>query len=205
MSELTLSAGQNTVRNDRRRQLCSPKADVRLVLVRRVANDANPLTVGLCTGELNRWADTSLHMKKLWITYSWADNEDQDVDFVARELSDVGIDVKLDRWTLRTGARLWDQIQEFISSEEQCDGWLLVATENSLASEPCREEFAYALDRALNKRGKVFPVIALFPRRVDDELVPPAIKVRLHVSLTDPDWKERIKSALEQRDPNVTR
>ena len=116
-------------------------------------------------------------MNKLWITYSWADNEGQDIDFVAQELSSVGISVKLDRWTIRAGSRLWDQIHEFISSKDHCDGWLLVATENSLASEPCREEFAYALDRALHTRGEVFPVIALFPRRVDHDLVPPAIKV----------------------------
>ena len=117
-------------------------------------------------------------MKKLWITYAWADNQDNDIDFVAQELSGYGIDVKLDRWTIRAGSRLWDQVQEFISAGEHCDGWLIVATENSLASEACREEFAYALNRALATRGEVFPVIALFPRRIDDELVPPAIKVR---------------------------
>ena len=38
----------------------------------------------------------------------------------------------------------------------------LIATNNSLASEPCKEEFAYALDRALNGRGQDFPVIVLF-------------------------------------------
>lgn len=143
--------------------------------------------------------------KKLWITYAWDDNKNQDVDFIAQELSSVGIDVRLDRWTIGAGTRLWDQIQEFISSDKESDGWLLIATENSLASEPCREEFAYAIDRALSTRGDVFPVIALFPRRVDDQLIPPAIKVRHYLSLIDPDWKERIKAALEHRDPNVGR
>ncbi len=136
---------------------------------------------------------------------AWDDNKNQDIDYIAQELSFVGIDVKLDRWNISAGGRLWDQIQDFITSNEQCDGWLLVATENSLASEPCREEFAYALDRALSTRGDVFPVIALFPRRVDDQLIPPAIKVRLYLSLTDSDWKERVKAALEQRYPQVDR
>jgi hypothetical protein len=144
-------------------------------------------------------------MKKLWITYAWDDNKNQDVDFITQELLSVGVDVRLDRWTISAGTRLWDQIQKFITSDKESDGWLMIATENSLASEPCREEFAYALDRALRTRGDMFPVIALFPRSVDDHLIPPAIKVRLYLSLTDTNWKERIKAALEHRGPNVGR
>jgi len=144
-------------------------------------------------------------MKKLWITYAWADNDNQDVNYIAQELISAQIDVQMDRWKISAGERLWDQIQDFIASDDGCDGWLLIATENSLSSEPCREEFAYALKRALSVRGNAFPIIALFPRRINDQLIPPAIKVRLYLSLTDPDWKERIKAALENRDPNVSR
>ena len=67
------------------------------------------------------------------------------------------------------------------------------------------EEYAYALDRALNTRSSVFPVIALFPATVDNELIPAGIRVRLFVSLTDPDWKERIAAAAENRDLDIDR
>jgi len=82
-------------------------------------------------------------------------------------------------------------------SPDQCDAWLLHAMQSSLGSEACREEYAYALDRAWKSRGAAFPVIALFPATVDEALIPAGIRIRLHVSLRDPDWKERIVAAAE--------
>ena len=137
--------------------------------------------------------------KKVWLSYAWADNKQQDVDFLAQELEQTGLVVKLDRWNVSAGGRLWEQIEKFISSATESDAWILVATQNSLSSEPCKEEFAYALDRALNSRGANFPIIALFLDQVDGELIPAGIRTRLHVSVTDPDWKERINAAIEGR------
>jgi hypothetical protein len=127
------------------------------------------------------------------------------VDFVAQELGRSGVTVKLDRWNLGAGKRLWEQIESFICKPEQSDAWLLVATNNSLASEPCKEEFAYALDRALKSRGDAFPVIALFLTHTDPSLIPAGIRTRLHVSITDPDWKERVVAAAERREPAASR
>lgn len=144
-------------------------------------------------------------MATVWLTYAWDDNKDGDVDFIAQELEAGGVKVNLDRWNIAAGKRLWEQIEEFIVSPEQCDGWVLIATDNSLLSEPCKEEFAYALGRALDKRGKGFPVIGLFIGPVDETLIPAAIRSRLYVSVTDPDWKERIKAAAEGKTPAVGR
>ena len=138
-------------------------------------------------------------MATIWTTYAWADNQHGDVDFVAQELGKAGLQVKLDRWNLGAGKRLWDQIATFIGSKDQSDAWLLIATNNSLASEPCKEEFAYALHRALGSRGEAFPVIGLFLGPTDSALIPPAVATRLYVSITDPDWKERIVAAAEGR------
>jgi len=144
-------------------------------------------------------------MATVWITYSWADNQHGDVDFVAQELGRAGLTVKLDRWNLGAGKRLWEQIESFICNSEQSDAWLLVATNNSLASEPCKEEFAFALDRALNSRGDAFPVIGLFLSHPDPSLIPAGIRTRLYVSITDPDWKERIVAAAERRGHTASR
>jgi hypothetical protein len=35
-------------------------------------------------------------MATVWITYAWADNQHNDIDFVAQELGRVGLTVKLD-------------------------------------------------------------------------------------------------------------
>ena len=59
------------------------------------------------------------------------------------------------------------------------------------------------MDRALKSRGKGYPVIGLFAGQIDDSLVSPGIRTRLYVSLTDPDWKERIAAAAEGRQPRV--
>jgi len=144
-------------------------------------------------------------MATVWITYAWKDNEDGDVDFIAQELQSLGLAIKLDRWNIQAGKRLWAQIESFIQNETESDAWILYATQNSLGSEPCQEEYAYALDRALSKRGSSFPVIGLFPGPVERSLIPAGIRTRLYVSTTDPDWKERILAAVEGRVPSVSR
>ncbi len=141
----------------------------------------------------------------LWLTYAWEDNKNKDVDFIAQELESFGINVKLDRWNINAGKRLWEQIEKFIQDKNECDAWVLYATVNSLGSEACKEEYAYALDRALNSRGKDFPIIGIFPSSVDKELIPAGIKTRLYVSTNDPDWKERIKASAEGRNVKIKR
>ncbi|WP_225765077.1 toll/interleukin-1 receptor domain-containing protein [Stenotrophomonas sp. Marseille-Q4652] len=139
-------------------------------------------------------------MATVWISYAWADNQHNDVDFIAQELERAGLTVKLDRWNISAGRRLWDQIEGFITDPQQSGAWVLIATNNSLSSEPCKEEFAYALDRALRSRNAAFPVMALFLTHTDASLIPAGIRTRLHVSITDPDWKERIVAAAEGRE-----
>ena len=112
----------------------------------------------------------SRHKKaKIWITYSWKDNKDQDVDFIAQELNVAGLEVKIDKWKIQAGKRLWEQIENFIQNEDECNAWIFFATINSLGSEACKEEYAYALDRALKSRGNNFPIIGLFQSSVDEE------------------------------------
>lgn len=142
-------------------------------------------------------------MPTAWLTYSWKDNNDNDVDFIVQEIRKVGIDVKLDRWNIQAGVRLWDQISNFISNPSESDGWIMYATSNSLGSEPCKEEFSYALQRALSERGSTFPIIGLFPSHINNDLIPPSIKNRLYISLSDPDWKERIKASIERKTPTI--
>ncbi|MFO0894957.1 MAG: toll/interleukin-1 receptor domain-containing protein [Phycisphaerales bacterium] len=144
-------------------------------------------------------------MATAWLTYAWADNESGDVDFVAQELRGAGLRVDMDRFELPAGIRLWERIAEAITIPSHSDAWLWYATQASLGSEPCKEEFAYALDRALNARGEEFPIIAVFPGPMDRELIPAAIRVRRHVSLTDTDWRERIVAAAERRPLNIGR
>ena len=130
-------------------------------------------------------------MKKLWISYAWSDNTENEFDFLVQELEGQGLDVSYDRAELLAGRRLWAQIEKKIA-DPSLDAWGLFVTENSLRSEPCQEELAYALDRALRQRGSEFPLIGIFPNPIPRELIPSAIAIRKYVSLSDPNWRREI-------------
>jgi len=134
-------------------------------------------------------------MSTIRITYAWLDNTQCDVDFVAQELVRVGVQVKLGHWNIRAGRSLWEQIERFIQEETGADAWLIYATQNSLGSKACKDEFSYALDSAFDRRGNNFPVIALFPGPVDKSLIPAGNRTCLYASLADLEWKERVKAA----------
>ena len=138
--------------------------------------------------------------KKVYISYASVDNDRGDVEFVAQQLEGAGLSVAIDRWKVGAGLRHWEQIEHLIKGS---DAWIIYATAKSLSNENCKEEIAYALDEALKARGKGFPIIGLFPGSVDEDLIPKVIKVRSHVTLTDPDWQERIKASAEGREPTI--
>jgi len=138
---------------------------------------------------------------RLWITYSWADDDEGDFAYLVQELRGVGINATYDKVALVPGRDLWAQIGDQITTG-QSDGWAYLLTPRSLASEPCREELAYALGRALSTKGRGFPLIGLLHGvRIAD--VPPALRVRLCVSLATPNWREEVLAGLEGRPPRV--
>lgn len=144
-------------------------------------------------------------MRKLWVSYAWADDEGGDVEWVCQQIENTGIWVRRDRWDIRAGRRLWQQIAKFITDPAECDAWAFYATQTSINSEPCLEELEYALNRALKERGGSFPLITIARSRGDISLFPPAVSSRLCVVLEDREWLERIKAEVEQRSPSIRR
>jgi hypothetical protein len=142
-------------------------------------------------------------MAKLWMTYAWKDNEDQQVDFIIGALKETGLAVSFDRAHLVPGQRLWDSIDKAISDPAQSDAWAIYATKNSLSSEPCLEEHAYALDRTLRTRGQQFPLIGIFSEPLDRSLIPSAIATRLYVNLRDPEWAMKVAAGVALRAPQL--
>jgi len=134
---------------------------------------------------------------RLWITYAWADNDEGDFDYLVNRLEKAGVPATYDKIALNPGQRLWEQIAEQITRGD-LDGWAYLLTPNSVKSQACREELAYALDRTLSARGEGFPLIGLL-HGVPIEEVPPALRVRLCVSLASPSWVEEVRAGLERR------
>ncbi|QLH40078.1 MAG: toll/interleukin-1 receptor domain-containing protein [Defluviicoccus sp.] len=138
--------------------------------------------------------------EKLWITYAWIDNEDNNIDYIVNELEKSGVNPIYDRRALIPGQRLWEQIGKNISDESSVDAFSFIITRNSLASEPCKEELAYAVERALEARGDKFPLIGLMHcvRKGD---LPRALSVRLCVPLSAPDWVGQVVAAVNRQPP----
>ncbi|WP_165185707.1 toll/interleukin-1 receptor domain-containing protein [Caulobacter soli] len=138
-------------------------------------------------------------MSRIWLTYAWKDNENNDVDYIIQSMEKSGLEVEFDRKKLISGQRIWPALDAAIKNTNNIDGWAIYLTENSLRSEPCQEELAYALDRALRNRGSKFPLIGIFPSPIDHDLIPSAIATRLYVNLSDPDWVKKVQSGVSGR------
>lgn len=136
----------------------------------------------------------------LWLTYAWANREDGSFQFVVEELQEHGVAVRYDRVQIVAGQRLWEQIGHKITTGE-LSGWAYLVTRSSLESNACREELAYALDRALRSKGRAFPVIGLVDAAVQMGELPPPLRARLCVSLASPSWADEVEAALEGRSP----
>ncbi|MBM7117646.1 toll/interleukin-1 receptor domain-containing protein [Archangium primigenium] len=134
--------------------------------------------------------------KRLWVTYAWADNRDQDVDYIISELEKSGeLEVHFDRRQLPAGQRIWDNIASEIVNPERSDAYAVVVTADSLTSNPCQEELNYALDRALSTRGVAFPLIALI-HKIEPRQMPAKLTTRLGVMLRDPNWVKQVVAAV---------
>lgn len=135
---------------------------------------------------------------KVWITYAWTDNRDGDFDYLVQELEKVGVTAYFDRTALVPGHRLWQQIGELITKGDY-HGWAYLVTPASLASEPCKEELEYAVNRALREEER-FPIIGLI-HGVSFNDLPASLRTRLCISLSSPDWTEQIKASLKNHAP----
>ena len=138
----------------------------------------------------------------LWITYSWADNDEGDFDYLIQELEKAGIPAIYDKIALVPGRKLWSQIAKRIT-EEPLSGWAYLITPQSLSSAPCQEELGYALQRALETQGEEFPLIGLL-HQVSIRDVPLALRIRLCINLANPDWVEEIRAATLGHPPRIS-
>ncbi len=135
----------------------------------------------------------------LWITYAWADNDEGDFDYLRQELEKAGIAAIYDKRALVPGRRLWEQIADEII-KKPLSGWAYLVTRHSLNSQACREELAYALQRALQTKGDEFPLIGLV-HEVGFDDVPPALRVRLCIDLKSHDWIEQVRAGVSGEPP----
>jgi hypothetical protein len=138
--------------------------------------------------------NTTTKRPKLWVTYAFDNVKGGNFDFLVQELKNSGVDVTFDKVALVPGRPLWEQIADRIA-DPNLNGWAILLTKESLQSEACKEQLAYALDRTLNTKGRSFPLLGLIHRVTIQEL-PTALRVRSLVDLRDPQWTKHVLSGL---------
>jgi len=142
-------------------------------------------------------------VKNIWITYSWLDNDNEDVDYLAQELTARGYNVYMDKIVIPAGRRHWEIIGNKI--DKDCDALIIYATQNSINSQPCKEEMFYGLEKALSKKQSEFPLISLLPSSTDKELLPMLGKSRIYISLEDPCYIQKLCDGIEGKVSNPIR
>ncbi len=141
-------------------------------------------------------------MAKIWLTYAWKDNDEGNFDYLVQQLGKIGCEADYDKISLVPGMRLWAQISDRIIRGSY-DGWGYLLTPMSISSDGCKEELAYALERALNEKDD-FPLIGLV-HQISFHDIPDPLRVRLCIDLRNPDWAEQVLAALERRSPSRKR
>lgn len=136
---------------------------------------------------------------KLWITYAWDNAKGGDFDFLVQKLETAGIDVTFDKVALIPGRRLWEQIAQRIE-DPNLHGWAILLTKESTQSEACKEELAYALDRALHAKGNMFPLLGLI-HQIGIQELPASLRTRLLIDLRDRNWPQSVMAGLKQVPP----
>lgn len=133
-------------------------------------------------------------MPKIWLTYAWVDNDDLDVDFARQELERAGAEVLIDRTHIVPGRHIWDQIEAALDDPD-LDGWAIYLTRASLESPACREELRMAHLRVLERKGDRFMFLGIVPGPIDREALPLALRSRLWVQTSEPNWALRVVAA----------
>jgi len=134
---------------------------------------------------------------RLWISYPWNRQEDQDFTYLVSALENEQIQATYDSLQMQHETCLWQRVTQRLQSVD-FDGWLYVLTHQFLSHKKCTDDFIAALNQIGWQMGQEFPMVGLL-HGVGIQHVPPAIRVRPCISAFDPDWRQRVSEAIKER------
>ena len=134
---------------------------------------------------------------RLWISYPWINKEEKDFAYLVGQLKGAGIDATYDSLQLLPDARLSERAMQRLLSIG-FDGWVYILTHQCLTRKICSDEITKAIDHALQRMGPDFPMIGLL-YGISIQHVPPQLRTKPCVSLSDSDWKHQISAACRHR------
>jgi hypothetical protein len=136
---------------------------------------------------------------RLWISYLSTCAEDRDFSYLVSQLRNANIEAIYNCVQLQPDMRLWQRIAQRLLSID-FDGWAYVLTHQFLADRACTDELTAAIDQMLPHIGANFLMVGLL-HGVAVQHVPAALRMRLCLSLGDPDWKHQLAGMLRNHNP----
>ncbi len=133
----------------------------------------------------------------LWISYPWINKEERDFTYLVEQLKSADIRAVYDSFQLMPDAHLWERAAQRLASVG-FDGWLYILTHQCFTRRTCTDELTAALDQALQRMGPDYPMIGLL-YGIAAQHVPPMLRVRPCISLSNPDWKQQLLSMIGKR------
>ena len=104
------------------------------------------------------------HEWRAFISHSWEDKSA--VRLLAAQLQANGVNVWFDEWEISPGDSLVQKLNEGL---EACDAFIVVISQNSIASKWVQEELSAAVVRRIESKSRLIPV------RLDDTQLPAVI------------------------------
>jgi hypothetical protein len=138
---------------------------------------------------------------RLWISYPWIDREERDFTYLVSQLKDSHIEATYDSFQLLPNTHLWERTVQRLRGIG-FDGWLYILTHQCFTRRTCTDELTAAINQALQHLGPGFPMAGLM-YGIGTQQVPPMLRVRPCVSLTDPNWKQQISEVLKCHTPQI--
>ncbi|MDP2872600.1 MAG: hypothetical protein Q8P31_08700 [Bacillota bacterium] len=142
-------------------------------------------------------------MADVWLSYDKEDNRSGSVTFIAAELERAGLSPRLDARDLRGPESLWSQAGAYLSNVRSVSAWCLYLTEQSISDSRVAGQLVTTLFQAARRRPRDLVTASLFPGSFDPALIPSGLRTRATVLLAEQYWAERLRAAVEGRQPEI--
>lgn len=128
---------------------------------------------------------------RLWISYPWVSNEENDFTYLVPQLKAADIHATYDSFQLPADAQQLGRkiVQRLVSIG--FDGWLYILTHQCFTRRAYTEVLTQAIDQTRAQLGPSFPLAGLM-HGISPLQVPPVLRVLPCVSLGASDWRTQL-------------
>jgi hypothetical protein len=140
--------------------------------------------------------DQNTGQPRLWISYPWVNNEEEDFAYLTKHLALENFEAVYDSVEIVPDSLLWQRIVQRLQSIG-FDGWLYVLTHQCISRREYTAELTKAIDQALLHMGPRYPMAGLM-YGIATQHVPPVLRALPCISLGDPNWNVHVREVFHK-------